>query len=614
MTCYTLLTYYYTSEKNMNEIVLYTPLEESYPEILRFWNYVKNDDQHPHQMSTINSIPYFWKCEKGHEFKSSILHVTFFFSIFRSVPCPACHAKRGSKGYKKPQRVNDKLCSPKNSVIFSDAQPEIAKTWDQHRNGSIYSPHQFAQFSTKRFWWVCENGHNFDCTIANRNKYGCPVCRNWRVQVGFNDLGTQFPQVARMWHPTLNGDTTPYDIVLGSDNVYWWKCLTYPEHEWRAKPWYMTSNKNPGCPYCSGKRVSNHNSLAANRPDVLRMWDYSKNTKKPSTYTVFSNQKVWWKCEEGHSWNTKIISVTRVNSGCPVCWRKKKMSRGEREVISYVRTLVDDSDPDQFRDGVRDVIPPLELDIYLPNKNIAIEYNGVHWHSEKVKKGKNVYANYEKWKQCRDIGIQLITVWEDEWLYRKDIVKKMLAHKIGVSVEPTVYARNTTVGVVGKKVADKFLNDNHIQGSPRGSVHFGLFIGDNLVAVSSWRKNGEKLYLDRYATDRKVVGGMGKLLKKGMQYAVDNGCSVIVTFSDHSVSDGSLYEKLGFRNDGEIRPDYQYVVRDQRVHKFNYRLKRFRNDPNLVYKDGLTERELADMNGLNRIYDCGKTRWVYDVV
>lgn len=76
---------------------------------------------------------------------------------------------------------------------------------------------------------------------------------------------------------------------------------------------------------------------------------------------------------------------------------------------------------------------------------------------------------------------------------------------------------------------------------------------------------------------------------------------------------GLYTKKLGFRNDGDVRPDYQYVVYDQRVHKFNYRLKRFREDPNLVYKDGLTERELADMNGLNRIYDCGKTRWVYDV-
>ena len=106
---------------------------------------------------------------------------------------------------------------------------------------------------------------------------------------------------------------------------------------------------------------------------------------------------------------------------------------------------------------------------------------------------------------------------------------------------------------------------------------------------------------------------MGKLLKEGISYARKNGLSFVVTFSDHQVSDGGLYEKLGFTLDKELPPDYRYVVDNQRVHKFNYRIKRFKNDPHLIYKEGLTEKELARINGLEKIWDCGKTRWVMEV-
>lgn len=85
-----------------------------------------------------------------------------------------------------------------------------------------------------------------------------------------------------------------------------------------------------------------------------------------------------------------------------------------------------------------------------------------------------------------------------------------------------------------------------------------------------------------------------------------------MTFSDTTVSDGGLYEQLGFVRDGVIAPDYQYVVNGTREHKFNYRLKRFRDDPELDHRDGLTEKQLAELNGLTRVYDAGKVRWTLD--
>ena len=106
---------------------------------------------------------------------------------------------------------------------------------------------------------------------------------------------------------------------------------------------------------------------------------------------------------------------------------------------------------------------------------------------------------------------------------------------------------------------------------------------------------------------------MGKLLKAGINYAKENDCSKIITFSDNEVSDGSLYEKLGFIKDRELPPDYKYVYGNKRVHKFNFRKKRFKNDLDLDYDPQLTEKELAILNHINKVWDCGKVRWILNI-
>lgn len=189
----------------------------------------------------------------------------------------------------------------------------------------------------------------------------------------------------------------------------------------------------------------------------------------------------------------------------------------------------------------------------------------------------------------------------------------MLAHKLGVSNDRKVFARNTSVSRIESPVAREFLDLNHMQGSSRSTAYFGLYDSNNhLVAASAWRKNKDTLYLDRYATSCTVVGGMGKLLKQGEEFAREHGCKQIVTFADHQVSDGNLYEKLGFSHDGEIAPDYSYLVGLTRKHKFSYRIGKFKSDPDLLYKPGMTESQLAELNGLERVWDCGKTRYIMD--
>lgn len=298
-------------------------------------------------------------------------------------------------------------------------------------------------------------------------------------------------------------------------------------------------------------------------------------------------------------------TLGNVLSECMYC-ADRGSSSGERELREFVEELL----PGKVVRSSRKIIPPYELDIYIPEKNVAVEFNGLYWHSEKF-----VDKNYhhDKWNRCHDQGVRLITIWEDEWLNKKDIVTSMLTHKLGESTLRKVFARNTEVVESTIHDSREFLDDNHIQGFAQGSVYLSLVSGSEIIAVSVWKKNRSTLYLERYATSATVVGGMGKLLKAGIRYAKERGCSQIVTFADHQVSDGGLYEKLGFRLDKELKPDYRYVVGGERIHKFNYRLKRFRDDPSLEYVEGMSERELARLNNIPRVYDCGKSRYIFDV-
>jgi hypothetical protein len=220
--------------------------------------------------------------------------------------------------------------------------------------------------------------------------------------------------------------------------------------------------------------------------------------------------------------------------------------------------------------------------------------------------------HYDKWKACKEAGIQLIQVWEDDWNRNPELMKRMLAHKLGVSLGGKIFARNTTVELVSKVVADEFLISNHIQGASDGSIRVGLKTKTGkIVAVMVLKvepnSDGKVLNLVRFASSAQVVGGFTKLLK----FIERNNPSVerVITFSDNSVSDGGLYGSNGFVVAKELAPDYSYLVGSERKHKFGYRLKRFRTDPALQFVEGFTERQLADLNGLSRVWDAGKTRW-----
>lgn len=257
----------------------------------------------------------------------------------------------------------------------------------------------------------------------------------------------------------------------------------------------------------------------------------------------------------------------------------------------------------------RTLIAPKELDIYLPDYNVAIEFNGLYWHSEKFK-DKNYH--YDKYLACKDKGIRLIQVWEDDWDYKELIVKNMILHKLGIGSSERIFARKTVIDRNPSRAeVVSLLEANHIQGAASTSLSYGLRSNGNLVAVLCMKKvSGEDVEWDlvRYATAANVVGGFTKLLKA---FREDYAGS-IKTFADLTLSDGKLYERTGFSLQKIIKPDYYYISTSSgvRQHKFNYRKERFESRDDLIFDPELTEAELARLNGLLRVYDAGKIKYI----
>jgi very-short-patch-repair endonuclease len=257
----------------------------------------------------------------------------------------------------------------------------------------------------------------------------------------------------------------------------------------------------------------------------------------------------------------------------------------------------------------RTVLGGKELDFLLPDHKLAIEVNGLYWHGEKYR-GKDY--NADKTARCRETNIALIHVWEDDWAHRKEIVKSIIGNRIGYSSR-RIYARSCEVREVSSKEARSFLDSNHIQGYASSQVRLGLYYDVMLVSLMTfgWRHTNSKrdMELIRFCNlmGTLVVGGASRLFSKFLSTC---DADKIISYSDDSMFDGGLYEKLGFVRHGLSKPNYFWVVGGKRRHRFNFcksKLVKQGFDPQK------TEVQIMHDRGYRRVWGCGQVRWEYQV-
>ena len=565
---------------NKQILVGYNDLATTRPDFAAQWHPTKNQLK-PTEVTEKSGKDIWWQCDKGHEWESK----PNVRSRRSEATCPICSGRLLIPG------VND----------FATFHPEIAAQWHPTKNEEK-KPNAYRAGSSEKIWWEGQCGHEWERTIQNMvANPSCPNCDGAKVNLGVNDLTTTHPDLAKEWHPTKNETNTPQGYKAGNGYSAWWLCDL--GHEWRASIYSRASGH--GCPVCGGKKVEiGFNDLATTHPELAVEWHPTLNEAlKPNQVSRGSNKRIWWQCSKGHEWLATVGDRSGDRKqGCRKC--VQPISKAEKEIYDHIVSLGLEA-----LQSDRKILQGKEVDIYIPAKKVAIEFNGIYWHTETM--GKSRTYHYDKWLAAKNAGIQLIQIWEDDWEMDKEKVLRGIKHKLGMSNQPKVAGRKTKAMQISYHEAKMFLEDNHIQGSAVGSYYLALKENQETVAVLVLKKEGTNdLNIIRYATSKQVIGGFTKLLSHAEKTYTPNQ---FITFSDHTISDGGLYENNGFTADKELPPDYMYVANGIRQHKFGYRLKRFRNDPALKWQEGLTEKELAELNGLPRIWDAGKTRWIKKV-
>jgi hypothetical protein len=287
-------------------------------------------------------------------------------------------------------------------------------------------------------------------------------------------------------------------------------------------------------------------------------------------------------------------------------------SKIEEEIFNFIKSLGISA-----VQRIRSIIPPKELDIYIPEKQIAIEFNGLIWHSERFGNKPKTY-HIEKTKLCEEKGIHLIHILEDEWLNKQNIVKYRLKNILGVT-DKSIYARNCEIIEISIKDANRFLNEYHIQSEGKSSIRYGAFYNNELVAVMTFGKPrlalGNKIKSDNvYEMVRfcigsiNVVGIADRLFKTFIKKYKP---MKVISYADRRwTSKNNVYDKLGFKLVSDGSPNYWYFKKSDidRYHRFNFR-KDVLNKKLQIFNSDLTEWENMQLNGYDRIWDCGSLKY-----
>lgn len=312
-----------------------------------------------------------------------------------------------------------------------------------------------------------------------------------------------------------------------------------------------------------------------------------------------SNQKVKIKCNEcNRSFWIEANSFLQ-GHGCP--FHNCNSSLMEKELGEYIKSLGFDcinNDRALLNDNK-------EIDCLIPSKKLAIEFDGLYWHNEL---NKNKFYHLNKSNECGDKGFHLIHIFEDEWIYRKNIWKSMLSNFLGVC-QNKIYARKCDIKEIDSKTSNEFLSNNHLQGKCGGSVRLGLYYNGELVSMMLFGKsrhfvgNGKHEWeLLRFCSklNTVVIGGASKLLN---YFTKNYDWKNIVSYADKRWSTGKIYETLNFKKYNESKPNYYYVIGNERKYRFNFRksvLEKKYNCPKEI-----SEHNFCLSQNWYRIYDCG---------
>lgn len=486
----------------------------------------------------------------------------------------------------------------KRKKLSSNKYEFIEKANHVHNNEYIYDKVNYINSSTKVCITCKKHGDFWMTPSAHLNGQKCPKCQGRGLNI--DDIITLCKNI--------HGDKYNYSKI-NFHKMHEKVPIICPKHGVFMQSMSKHISKKQGCPLCAIEERS-----------IKKRTEYSEIIEKATVihdgkYDYYKvdfnniNDKVNIICPKHGSFHQRLYDHIH-GCGCPKCANIK--SDSEIEIFNFIKQYF----PDAIN-GDKNTLDGKELDIFIPSKNFAIEYNGLRWHSEYYGKDKNYHIN--KLNKCNELGIKLINIFEDEYVNNKDLVLNKLSHILNINLNlPKVMGRKCSIKELTYKEAKIFLDKFHIQGSTPSTIYLGAYYNDNLIGVMTFiieNNESNSWELNRFATDYNYLcqGIGGKLFK---YFITKYNPSTVKSFADKRWtinSENNLYSKLGFELYCTIPPDYSYIYiknPKKRIHKFNFRKK-------LIYKHyglplTMTEKEMCTQLGFFKIWDCGKLKYIYN--
>ena len=411
-------------------------LQTTHPKLAAEWHTSKNNLK-PTDVTFGHGSKVWWKCPAGndHEWEAS--------PNTRSNQGNGCPVCSGMKAV--------------NSNCLATINPKLAGQWHPTKNGELTS-YDVTLFSNKKVWWKCPKGddHEWEKTVGGRSSgRNCTICSGNKV-VKSNCLETKNPELAKQWHPTKNVKIKPSDVTEFSNKMVWWKCPKGDDHVWRSS--VVNRSKGKNCPVCAGQKVVPSNCLSTLNPKLAAEWHPSKNgNKKPSQYTLNSGIKIWWKCsvDESHEWISSIYQRSRTD--CPYC-SLTPQSKQELTITFELLRIFKSINPKGFKTKVNGKIR--SIDIFIPELNLGIEFDGAYWHKDK--------ENLDKLKtvQLNEVGFDIIRIRQRplKRIFKSDILVnqkfdgKYITDMLIKQIDSTY-----NLGLRTRRKIDKYLSLKYIQ-------------------------------------------------------------------------------------------------------------------------------------------------------
>jgi hypothetical protein len=500
-----------------------------------------------------------------------------------------------------------------NSPLFNTGKEKWGKFVESYSGPYDFSNSVYAGMNRK-VSYVCPK-HGEIASDAKNMMAGakCPKCA-FEARKGRNRLtGKKMLERFRQTH----GDRYDYSaaVYAGQQIPVAIKC---PDHgTFFQKPeFHWSGSRCPNCFHDQRRGASQRDTYESFVAKVIGQ--FGSLIEVPLFDYKNSQQDITVVCTKHGTTNASRPNwLVNGQNPCTKCNHMK--SSGEDEIADFLSNFTN------VVRRTRSVIPPRELDIYLPDHNLAIEYCGEFWHShgDKESEARDKRKHIEKHEACAANGIRLITLWESEWKDHNYAIKRLLRNAIGNS-KGKIMARKCTVTQVSNQEAKLFYDKYHPQGGAGSGHHYGLLWKGRMVACMRFvygandRGAAKRTWtLGRYATRITVVGAASRLFQA---FINDHKPSEVKSFSDNRMFSGAMYEKLGFALEKDV--DIDYTVWSPKLglrpksHYQRRTIQRRLEDHGIddIFDhetDTRTEIEMTYLMGARRLYDCGKKRWLW---